>query len=101
MSFSYLYILQRQWIQDVNSISNSVKCMVLMKLCAFNHQSELITSLFSLFFQQEETKWISTRWLSETFLPPAAITNLTSCVRLKISTPYKQHPTCSRLMSDA
>lgn len=36
MFFSYLYILQRQWIRDVNSILNSVKLMVLLKLCALS-----------------------------------------------------------------
>jgi len=36
MSFSYFYILQRQWIWDVNSIFSPVKLMVLFKLCALS-----------------------------------------------------------------
>lgn len=36
MSFSYLYILQRQWIRDVNSIFNPVKTWSYLKLCALS-----------------------------------------------------------------
>ena len=36
MSFSYLYILQRQWIRDVNSIFNPVKTWSYLKRCALS-----------------------------------------------------------------
>lgn len=97
MSFSYLYILQRQWNRDVNSILNSAKetnkqnkqknpLHILMKLCARTPVwADHFTAQFVLPTQR-------CRLLSIFLKPssPATSTDLACCTWLKTSMPTER-----------
>lgn len=78
MSFSYLYILQRQWNRDVNSIFDSAKTSGPHGIVCFNCSQSC--SLHRLFFRHSCAG-------RDRSLCTAAITNLASCVWLKTSMP--------------
>lgn len=83
MSFSYLYILQRQWNRDVNSILNSEKQTKthFRKLCA-------ITPIWAVRFTVTfvlPTQRCRLLSIFEKPSSPAAITDLACCTWLKTS----------------